>query len=140
MSLPATNEGFGGVPGVELVPTGSRFSPDLPFDDWTLIGGQLGHHRNWSSFAIGDWLNHGDKFYDEFSQGAGALKKEPATLLEFMRVARRVPIERRRPGLEWSHHQAVASMDDAEQDRWLDRVEAEQWSVSDLRAELKALL
>jgi hypothetical protein len=142
VSVPAIpNEGFGGVVGVELVPSGLRFTPGLEFDDWTVIGGQLRHHGEWSTFACGDWLNHGDEFFPEkFAQGAEALGRAPDTLMEWMRVARRFPHERRRPGLTWSHHHYLASVrDDAEQNRWLDIAERDGLSVPKLKAQLRSL-
>jgi hypothetical protein len=53
-------------------------------------------------------------------------------------VASRFEISRRRENLSWSHHEAIASLDPEEQERWLDHANQGRLSVADLRLELRA--
>jgi N6-adenosine-specific RNA methylase IME4 len=39
--------------------------------------------------------------------------------------------------LSWNHHREVAALDAPEQDRWLDRAEAEGWGHKELRQQIK---
>jgi hypothetical protein len=58
--------------------------------------------------------------------------------MEFARVSRRFPLDRRRVELSWSHHLVVAALDPAEADEWLDRAEAERWNVAELRGMVRS--
>lgn len=69
------------------------------------------------------------------------------SLQKSIAVAMRIPHHRRRPGLSWSHHRAVAGLTDETgasdtvlQDRWLDEAEERRLTVHDLEAEISASL
>ena len=55
-----------------------------------------------------------------------ATGKEAQTLMHAASVAGKVEICRRRQNLSWSHHQEVASLLPAEQDKWLDMAESKR--------------
>jgi hypothetical protein len=57
-------------------------------------------------------------------------------MLEYARVARQVARRRRGASLSWTHHQHVADRPPAEQDEWLDRAEAQRWSIEEFRGML----
>jgi hypothetical protein len=137
----AAAEGFDtfGVKGVRSTPVGLTFEAnDLPFDDWQNIGRALGAMRDWSSWAMGDWISFGEEVYGEMhAQAIEATGRAKSTLLEYLRVARKVAPERRRSALPWTVHQCVASRRPQEQVEWLDRVEAHGWSVEELRGALR---
>ena len=127
-----------GVKGVRSTLVGLTFeTADLAFDDWQSIGWVLGKLRDWSSFAIGDWIVYGETVWPEtFAQAIEVTGRAKSTLLEYERVARKVAPERRRADLSWTVHQCVASRPPAEQVVWLDRVEAHGWAVEELRGAL----
>ena len=52
-------------------------------------------------------------------------------------VAGRFSISRRRENLSWSHHEALASQELEQQERWLDQASLHHWSVLDLRTMLR---
>jgi len=52
-------------------------------------------------------------------------------------VAQRVPRSRRRKGLSWSHHRAVAALDPPEQKEWLKRAVDDSLSHHQLREALR---
>jgi hypothetical protein len=78
-------------------------------------------------------LNAGDdRFGETFSQMCeGTLSTE--MLNRYASVARRVPIENRRPSLSWSAHAAVARLTPERQKRLLIDAERHGWSSDDLR-------
>ena len=124
-----------GITGVESTPTGLKFTATLPFETWQEIGFLLGTARDWTAFALGDWLCFGESVYGELAaQGVEATGRTKATLLEYVRVARQVPPSRRRSTLSWSHHQAVAALEPRDQDNLLVRAETDRLSLEEFRA------
>ena len=129
-----------GVEGVESTRTGLRFhDPNLPYEAWEHIGFELGAVRDWSAWAIGDWMLAGEALYGEerVDQGIEVTGRSKVTLLEYERVARKVPPSRRRESLSFTHHQLVAARPAAEQGRCLDEAEANHWSVEEFRGMLE---
>src|SRR5262249_41792955 len=55
------------------------------------------------------------------------------TLANDKTVARSIQLSRRRENLSWSHHEAVASLPEPEQDRLLDEAEREELTMRQLR-------
>ena len=136
--LAAMPEAFG-IKGVASTATGIRFDHTVSFDEWADVGRVLGAASSWASFALGDWLVHGETTWpDTYAQAIEYTRKPKATLLELARVARKVPPTRRRERLSWSHHQAVAARTPEEQTEWLDAAEANGWSLEELRGMLAA--
>jgi hypothetical protein len=83
---------------------------------------------------IGDLLNAGeDRFGESFSQMCeGVVSAE--MLNRYASVARRVPIENRRPSLSWSAHAAVARLEPRLQKQLLVDAERHGWTSDELRA------
>jgi hypothetical protein len=127
------------IPGVTASATGLEVTDTaLPFDVWERVGAHFGALRDVTAFCLGDWYLAGEGLYGEAAaQGVEATGRTKGSLLECIRVARRVPRERRRETLSWSFHQAVASREPAEQVEWLDRAEANGWSIEEFRGMLR---
>lgn len=119
--------------------TGLRLPAGIPYESWAEGGHTLASMRKTLGWWIGDWLNYGEQNYSEqFSQAASETGLHPETLRKYQWVSSRIPFERRRkPPVEYSHHELVAGMEPAEQGVWLDQVEANNWTVAELRRELK---
>lgn len=80
----------------------------------------------------------GDAIYGEkYAQAIEATGRAKGTLQNYASVARRVPRSKRRTGLSWSHHEAVAAREFGEQDHWLDRATAEGLNVEEFRELLR---
>jgi hypothetical protein len=128
-----------GVKGVRSTPVGLTFeTDDLAFGDWQNIGRVLGAVRDWSAFAIGDWIVYGETVWPEiFAQAVEVTGRAKGTLLEYARVSRNIAHARRRPDLSFTVHQLVAAKLPPEQDRWLDDAEAHRWSVEEMRGEMQ---
>ena len=86
---------------------------------------------------IGDMLNAGeDRFGETFSQMCeGAVSAE--MLNRYASIARRVPLENRRPGLSWSAHAVVAQLPHDVQRDLLLEAERKGWTTDELRAKAR---
>lgn len=84
----------------------------VTWGEWIAAGQLIRTLDRFRSFAIGDWLNGGERKWgekyaaalDEFQWGSIDKLKKLAW------VSRNVPIENRRADLTWSHHHNVAHL------------------------------
>ena len=128
-----------GVTGASWTATSLELPPGPPFEDYEAVGWALGSLRDMSAWGLGDWLNYGEAAYGEqYAQAIEATGRPKATLLEYARVARRVPRSMRRPALSWTHHRIVAAKEPVEQIELLDRAIANRWSVEEFHGAVKA--
>jgi hypothetical protein len=119
--------------GTAWVPEG-----DLALAQWLEYGRRLGQLGRGVAWWIGDWLRYGNLRYGEkYSRAARATGYDAQSLMNMAYVASRFAPDRRREQLSWSHHAEVASLEPAEQDRWLDLAEGERLSVHSLRLEVR---
>jgi hypothetical protein len=111
---------------------------ELGYPEWATAGQRLGAMGRCGQWGLGDWIQYGNaKFGERYALAARITGYDVQTLMNMVYVASRFEISRRRENLSWSHHEAVAALDLAEQERWLDRAVADRLSVSDLRVELR---
>lgn len=136
------------LPGLELTPLGARITGPI---DQAAVLARLRSYRGFGAswrWLMGDLVcslaeeHDGDLAYawqlvaDEDLDTRSSLSRSVA-------VARMVPLARRRPGLSWSHHEAVLAADPRRQhsppieegddrDLLLGRADAERWTVDDL--------
>ena len=112
--------------------------PYLKLSEFADICWMLGQAHMALRFAIGDALIQGEALYGEAAFGAfDALQLSEDGMAEYRRVSEKVPMSRRRKGLSWSHHRAVASLEPPAQKEWLKRAETERLSHHALREELR---
>ncbi len=89
-------------------------------------------------FAVGDLCLQGEHLYgDSVYQALEHLGLSEEVKRECVRVSSRVPYSRRRKGVSWSHHRAVAPLEPAEQKQMLQRAVDEGMSHHSLRAALR---
>jgi hypothetical protein len=63
----------------------------------------------WLPFAIGDWLNYGERVWGEtYAQAMSDTDMEYQRLADYKWVSTAVPISVRNEKLFWSHHRLVA--------------------------------
>jgi hypothetical protein len=125
--------------GVRSTTTGVRFDPLMPFETWRELGARLGAYANATSWWLGDWLTFGrSKYGRRYKEAIAATGLDYQTLRNYAVVARRFEPSRRRPELTFQHHADLCALDDAQQDRWLDRAAAGGWSRNELRRRLRA--
>ena len=121
--------------GVEL--TALTLADDTTYDEWKHAGQLLGTIEKGVQWWIADWMEFGEThFGEEYAQAVGELYK-PETIRGFQWVAGKIPPERRIAELSFGHHRAVAALSDAEQDSWLGFAKADEWSVAELRKQIK---
>ncbi len=111
---------------------------EMDLSEWSRAGQRLGVMNRCSPWWIGDWICYGNaKFGEKYSRAAKITDYDIQTLMNMVYVASHFEISRRRENLSWSHHEALASLSLAEQDRWLDFASTRKLSVSDLRQGLR---
>jgi hypothetical protein len=120
---------------VAWIPTGN-----MDFSEWAIAGRRLSAMGRCGQWGLGDWIRYGNaKFGERYAWAARVTGYDVQTLMNMVYVASRFEVSRRREDLSWSHHETIAALDPAEQDRWLDRAAADRLSISDLRGELRSL-
>jgi hypothetical protein len=142
---PARN---GGLPNVRFERTGLVVDGDLDDEELRALARQLGRMQNAVRWWLGDilvlventWPKDGQPSFGKWDDVLAELGLEPATGAHYRRVARGVPIERRRERLSWSHHERVAKLPAKEQEQWLDRCEKEGLSVHHLHVATRVAL
>jgi hypothetical protein len=122
----------------ELTANGGLHSTSITYDQLEAVGVMLADIRKKVQFAMGDWLLVvEERFPEQFSQAAELLELSEKGLLEYVRVAQRVPRSVRRRELSWSHHRAVAALEPPEQAAHLEAAVTERLSHHQLRERLK---
>jgi len=114
-------------------------SAEMDRRDWVIAGRRLGNIGRCNQWWIGDWIRYGTARWGErYSEAARITGYDPRSLANMASVAASFPPSRRRDNLTWSHHSAVASLPDGEQEKWLDFATTARLSVADLRIEIKS--
>lgn len=121
--------------------TSLRLNGQLSIDSWRHVGRQISLIHNSSTWWMGDWLIYGEsKYPDRYRRALADSLLDYQTLRNYAWVARRFAASRRRSDLSFQHHAEVASLEEAEQDRWLDMAAKNNWSKSRLRRERRSPL
>lgn len=121
-----------------LTPTSWEAGGELAVAEWVEQGRYLGAIGRGSGWWIGDWIRYGSVRYgDKYSAASQVTGYDVQSLMNMAYVAGRFDVSRRRDGLSFSHHAALAGLPTDEQELWLDRAEAGALSVRALRAELR---
>ena len=112
--------------------------PDLPYERFEALCVLLGRMHEAVRFAIGDAAIIAEKLYGEKGyQALELIGVSPAGMMEYVRVAQKVPRPTRRKDLSWSHHRAVAPLPPSEQKTWLRDASEARWSHAELRDRLR---
>lgn len=117
-----------------ITPTGVTFDAGLSIDEWAELGERLERHDRGLRWIVGDWLVYGSEtFGARAAVIADSLSLATGSVANAASVCRRVPHDRRRPELSFSHHEEVAHLDETGQQRMLDTAVKEGLSRSVLR-------
>jgi hypothetical protein len=112
---------------------------ELDHPTWAQAGRKLGALGRGGQWWLGDWLLYGTfRWGQKYAEAARITGYDAGSLRNMAWIASQFPPPRRRASLTWCHHAAVAGLDPAEQERWLDLVASERLTVADLRATLRA--
>jgi len=120
--------------------TRSRVERDR--DMWIEEGREIGHRcreaderRSAAAWSLGDWSNAHDRGYGDLRRAVE--EGEIGVSYDYVKlcahVARRIAPERRRAGLSFGHHQAVAALEVEDGDRLLAQAQLQNWSREDIR-------
>ena len=109
-----------------------------PYEEWEKCGAFLQQIEGAVQWWIGDWLNYGEHAYGEkYSQALDATGIKLRTLESCAYVAAHVETTRRRVGVGWTLYQDLASLPSDQQEDWLVKVVAGDWTRARLRTELR---
>ncbi|MCW2078283.1 UNVERIFIED_ORG: hypothetical protein M2193_000458 [Bradyrhizobium japonicum] len=125
-----------GLPeSITLHRAGLTMPDTLSHELWEKLGICLAAMTGALQWAIGDWWAYGYHKYGKRKSIAVAksLPYEFGTLMNLGTVSRSVSPSRRNEVLSWSHHAAVASLEPAEQTKWLKKAERGKYSVKKMR-------
>jgi hypothetical protein len=122
----------------DVLQPGLDIEPDMAQDEWLDWGLDLVKGARESAFALGDWAKHGSKHlelsYDEMEARLGH-RVSAKRLKDCAWVCNKIERSRRQD-LSFEHHQLVAGLKSADQDRWLAKAEKKSWKTADLKHEL----
>lgn len=113
--------------------TGLVIEEQPDYDRWVKDGRRLLKLERMIPWAIGDWVNYGERRWgDMYTTALEETDYSYSRLSTFAYVCRKVEFCRRRQELSFSHHEAVASCTPDLQDDWLEKAIDTGWSVQDL--------
>lgn len=126
------------VKAASITPVAWVVKGSLELAEWIAAGRNLGALGRCSQWWLGDWIRYGNaKFGERYARASTITGYDPQTLMNMVYVASKFEISRRRENLSWSHHETVASLEEGEQEYWLERATENRLSVADLRVELR---
>jgi N6-adenosine-specific RNA methylase IME4 len=109
------------------------------FADWERAWAFTRRAESGVMWWIGDLLNYGAKspWAEKCAAAAAATGLSEETRRVARWVAEKVPSVMRITRLSFNHHQLVAALDPAEQERWLGTAEREGWKLAELRKAIR---
>jgi hypothetical protein len=111
----------------------------MSFEAWKLLGAKIGRCSNAACWWLGDWLAFGETRYGRRYKDAIAVTGlDYQTLRNYVHVARRFDLSRRRDNLSFQHHAEVCALSDDDQDFWLGVAAAQGWPKAELRRRVRA--
>jgi hypothetical protein len=124
---------------VRTTPVAWLAHTQLTLEEWQEYGTRLGSVSKSTNWWLGDWLRFGQRHYNDhrYEVATQITGYDEQTLMNFAYVASRYEISRRREILSWSHHAELASLNQTDQDLWLDQAAAHHLSVRQLRSKVR---
>lgn len=120
--------------GVVFHANGLEFMRELPFNEWRALIEKLLATTERGLWSLGDAWNEGQaRFGKDYHAALSELAGRSRMLQGAGRVAGAFELPRRRGQLSFELHEAVASLDAAAQDAWLDEVERQGWNRQQLQ-------
>lgn len=121
-----------------MSPLGLEIGNQVTQDDWMHVGALLHRMQGAIQWLVGDWMAYGEReykvSYEQASEQFGYRKK---TLYNYASVCKAVHFSLRREKLSFTHHTLVVDKSPEEQSLWLERAEVGNWSVSQMRREMR---
>ncbi len=125
---------------VGIVSSASAPSSELTHEQRMEIAASIKDAQERRQFRAGDtaldWEKElGEGFWNLYANEFGYTYP---SLRNAMRVCEAIPPERRHYKMTYSHHVAVYQLDSETQEAWLERAHSEEWTVSQMREEMRA--
>lgn len=124
-----------------LTATGLEVRGRPSFAEWERVGEFIQRTHRASGFWLSDWLRYGEgrgDWDERLSQAVDVTGLSEKTLKNIRAVAR-IPLARRRAGVDFSVHLEIAQIAAAdEQDELLELADQEGWTVRDTRLNVRA--
>lgn len=124
--------------GASFTLTSLALPPELSRGEWANVGHQLCAAHQSVSWWIADWVAFGNLKYGNISDFAELTGYTPDSLWQMGWAASRVKTFSRLKDLSFGHHVAVASLNDEDQKKWLERAAREGMTRAELRAAILA--
>lgn len=125
----------------QATPQGLRLPANLKFDDWTNIGRFLHFVADGQMWWLGDWLYFGEGAYKEkqaqYDTAIEITGYSRQTCMNAKFVSSKIELARRKNGLSYNHHVAVAGLPPDVQDELLNKAYDEKLNIIQLRALVK---
>ncbi len=121
-----------------LTAVGLSAASGAVFDDWVTVGNLLRRiHRSYT-WLLADWLRLGERQWgDTYATVAEGLGYDIDTLRNYVSIANRVDLSRRRDTLSFTHHEKVAALKAEWQEYWLASAEKNNWKSRQLESMIK---
>jgi hypothetical protein len=121
-----------------LSPLGFKAKPGMTYRQFEAICFAFAEARESLNFVAGDMILAAETMFgDEGYQAIESMGLSVGTRQQCVRVSERIPMERRRKELSWSHHRAVVAFEPKEQDEWLERAVAGAWAKHELETAIR---
>lgn len=122
----------------EMTATGWHPAGEISYEEWQRAGEFLDYMTGAVQWAIGDWLNYGERRYGEtYTQALDFTNYDIKTLKNFKWVSGVYEKSLRRDLLSWTHHKEVAAFEPDVRNDILAKAESEGWSWARLRKEAR---
>lgn len=122
---------------VNLTPIGLTITNGLAYDEWLDLMRTLVRLETAFQFAIGDALIYGETAYGEkYSQAMDATGLSYQSLANMVWVAKHVPMHNRIQDVSWTHHRAVASIEQTDQKAMLEWARDRGMTAVDLQSHI----
>ena len=96
----------------EITQTGLTINEDVTYDEWAACGKRLANEYSRIQWAIGDWINFGErKFGEMYSQAEDDTHFSYGTLRNYASICARIPKENRNPKLRFHQIKHVAALE-----------------------------
>jgi ADP-ribose pyrophosphatase YjhB (NUDIX family) len=107
---------------------------------WEQRGRQLTNQATSTVWAIGDWLNDGERIHgDTYRRASEITGHSVGTLRNYAQVASRFDLSQRYDTLGFGHHALVAAIPEEAARQWLELAADNDWSYRELQAALRTV-
>lgn len=124
----------------QIALTGLIISSEIERNQWEQIGAKLGKMSTGVQWALGDWIAFGERRFKLSKSAVTKIAKKVGytfdSLMNLASVSRKVDRSLRNERLSYSHHVAVAALEQKEQEQFLSKAAQEGWSIKQLREEI----